>query len=73
MIESMRNNKLTNNINNICNVWMSNSETYQALNNSMILLKEEEHRVLTSIKVSTDYSLIIIKSRLIKNLATYFD
>jgi len=30
------NNKLTNNMNNIGNTWTSNSEIYQAPNNSMI-------------------------------------
>jgi len=36
MNSSKRNNKLANNMNNICNIWTSNSEIYQTLINSMV-------------------------------------
>jgi hypothetical protein len=36
MNDSSRSNKLTNNMNIIYNIWTSNSEIYQALNNSMV-------------------------------------
>jgi hypothetical protein len=33
---SRRSNKLTNNMNNICNIWTSNGEIYQTPNNSAV-------------------------------------
>jgi len=73
---SRRSNKLTNNMNNICNIWMSNGEIYQKIVRYKVgsfkgKPSEEEYLALTSIRVSIVFlSVSLARSRI---SATYFD